>query len=105
MKKKVPLASLILLHYLAAASAEYDYFVSVEGSDLWDGTSESHVEGTDVGPWQTLNHAVQEIRKVRPNPPTSGARFNSILKILTKILTKNPSKTYNKKFSYLNFLL
>ena len=89
MKKKVHLASvIILLHCSAAVSAEYEYFVSVEGSDLWDGTSESHVEGTDVGPWQSLKHAVEEIRKVRPIPPTSGVQFNWILKTLLNILLR-----------------
>ena len=38
--------------------------------DSWDGTAESNVDGSDVGPWQTLNHAIEELRKIRPNPPT-----------------------------------
>ena len=68
--------SIILLNLLslAAVRAEYEFFVSVDGSDLWDGTSESNVDGSDVGPWQTLNHAVEEVRKARPNPPTSESR-------------------------------
>ena len=38
--------------------------------DSWDGTAESNVDGSDVGPWQTLNHAIEELRKIRPNPPS-----------------------------------
>ena len=38
--------------------------------DSWDGTAESNVDGSDVGPWQTLNHAIEELRRIRPNPPT-----------------------------------
>ena len=73
MKKRMHL--LLLLQLLSLAScADYEFFVSVDGSDLWDGTSDSHVEGTNVGPWQTLNHAVDEMRKVRPSPPTPDSR-------------------------------
>ena len=51
---------------------ELEFFVSNnDGSDLWDGTSETNVDGSDVGPWKTLNHAIKEIRKVRPNPPSA----------------------------------
>ena len=51
---------------------ELEFFVSNnDGSDSWDGTSEANVDGSDVGPWRTLNHAIEEIRKLRPNPPTA----------------------------------
>ena len=48
-----------------------EFYVSVDGSDSWDGTSETNVDGSDVGPWKTLHHAVEEIRQMRPNPPTA----------------------------------
>ena len=38
--------------------------------DSWDGSAASNVDGSDVGPWQTLNHAIEELRRIRPNPPT-----------------------------------
>ena len=50
---------------------EIEFYVSNEGSDLWDGTSETNIDGSDVGPWRTLNHAIEEIRKIRPNPPSA----------------------------------
>ena len=51
---------------------ELEFFVSNnDGSDSWDGTSETNVDGSDVGPWRTLNHAIEEIRKLRPNPPSA----------------------------------
>ena len=68
------LTSLLLVssHFLIAVSGQgLEFFVSNDdGSDSWDGTSESNVAGSDVGPWKTLGHAIQEIRKIRPNPPT-----------------------------------
>ena len=48
-----------------------EFYVSVDGSDSWDGTAESNIDGSDVGPWQTLNHAIDELRRIRPNPPTA----------------------------------
>lgn len=56
---------------MAVSGQGLEFFVSNDdGSDSWDGTSESNVAGSDVGPWKTLGHAIQEIRKIRPNPPT-----------------------------------
>merc|ERR1719427_555697 len=40
-----------------------EYFVSTEGSD------DENVAGTISAPWQTLNHAIEELRKVRPKTP------------------------------------
>ena len=48
-----------------------EFFVSNDGSDSWDGTAESNVAGSDVGPWKTMHHAIDEIRLMRPNPPTA----------------------------------
>ena len=31
-----------------------------------DGSSESNVAGSDVGPWGTLDHAIEEVRRLRP---------------------------------------
>ena len=41
--------------------------------------SESHAEGTDVGPWQTLSHALVELRKLRPNPPNADSHVTIYL--------------------------
>ena len=49
-----------------------NYYVSVtSGSDDWDGHSADHFPDTNTGPWATIPHAIEEIRKVRPNPPSS----------------------------------
>ena len=48
-----------------------EYFVSILGSDSWDGTSQEHIDVTDIGPWKTVQHALNKLRQARPNPPTS----------------------------------
>ena len=62
-----------VLHFWesTALGQNLEFYVSVDGSDSWDGTSESNIDGSDVGPWQTLNHAFDELRQIRPNPPTA----------------------------------
>ena len=64
---------LVLCHLLANISGQdLEFFVSNnDGSDSWDGSSETNVDGSNVGPWRTLGHAIEEIRKIRPNPPTA----------------------------------
>ena len=60
---------LSLLH-ASVLGQDLEFFVSNnDGSDSWDGTSEINIDGSDVGPWRTLHHAIDEIRKIRPNPP------------------------------------
>ena len=73
----------IFAHICAAnvSGQTLEFFVSNDGSDSWDGTSETNVDGSDVGPWKTLHHAVEEIRQMRPNPPTS-ADDHVILSVL-----------------------
>ena len=34
----------------------------VQGSDSWDGSSPSHTPGTNIGPWATLQHAIDALR-------------------------------------------
>ena len=46
-------------------SVENEYFVSLSGSDGED------VPGTLDDPWRTLEHAVGQVRKLRPNPPSA----------------------------------
>ena len=83
------LVLLVFLHLLnyGLSAAEYEYFISTEGSDQWDGTSEAHVEGTNIGPWQTLNHAVKEITQLRPYPPTADSHATIYLLKGTHYLT------------------
>ena len=57
-----------------ALGQNLEFYVDVQGSDSWDGTSEANVDGSDVGPWRTLNHAIEEVRRLRPSPPTSQSR-------------------------------
>ena len=39
-----------------------EFFISVDGSDSWDGSNENHQDNTNIGPWKTLNHAIDELR-------------------------------------------
>ena len=71
MKLLQGIASLSLICAANVSGQSLEFFVSNDGSDSWDGTSETNVDGSDVGPWKTLHHAVEEIRRLRPNPPTS----------------------------------
>ena len=68
MGAKSQLVALLLIHLCLAVNADLEFYVSVDGSDLWDGSAEANVDGSDVGPWKTLNHAVDEIRKARDQP-------------------------------------
>ena len=77
MGDKAQLLAVLLIHLCLAVSADYEFYVSVDGSDLWDGSAEANVDGSDVGPWKTLNHAVNEIRKAREHS-THGVRNNII---------------------------
>ena len=76
------IATFILTVFLCLAFAfgqASEFYVSNnDGSDSWDGTSETNVDGSDVGPWKTLSHAIEEIRKIRPIPPTASDRVNNI---------------------------
>ena len=71
--KSLTVFALVVFHTVASVSGQgLEFYVSNDdGSDSWDGTSESNVDGSDNGPWKTLDHAIREIRKIRPNPPTA----------------------------------
>ena len=75
-----------------------EFYVSVDGSDSWDGTSESNIDGSDVGPWQTLNHAMDELRQIRPNPPTADDQATIFLlpgtHFLTSTIETNDRESY-----------
>ena len=92
---------LALCHLLPNIVAqELEFFVSInEGSDSWDGSSETNIDGFDVGPWKTLNHAIEEIRKIRPNPPT--ANNHVTLSILPGKYFLSSQLNLNKKDSYM----
>ena len=70
---------LLLLLQNRALGQNLEFYVDVYGSDSWDGTSESNVDGSDVGPWRTLNHAIEEVRQVRPSPPSSDSRVTILM--------------------------
>ena len=61
---------LIVIQSHALLGQNLEFYVDVHGSDSWDGSSASNVDGSDVGPWRTLNHAVEEARQLRPSPPS-----------------------------------
>ena len=68
MRARSQLILIFIIHLCLAVNADLEFYVSVDGSDLWDGSAESNIDGSDVGPWRTLNHAVDEIRKARNHP-------------------------------------
>ena len=74
---KLGLTSLFLLHLClqSVAGQNLEFYVSVDGSDSWDGTSDTNVDGSDVGPWLTLNHAMEELRQIRDLPYMTSAKF------------------------------
>ena len=47
-----------------------NYYVSVEGSDDWDGSSSENIPFTNTGPWLTIKHAIEQLRKIRPSKPS-----------------------------------
>ena len=61
------LYSLLTINFLLVGinSMANEYFVSLSGSDGED------VSGSLDYPWRTLEHAVGEVRQIRPNPPTA----------------------------------
>ena len=46
-----------------------EYYVSVKGSDEWDGTLPENIPSTKTGPWRTVKHAITQLRKLRPSYP------------------------------------
>ena len=74
MKSQCFKICVLFLLYNNALGQNLEFYVDVHGSDSWDGTSETNVDGSDVGPWRTLNHAIEEVRILRPNPPTPDSR-------------------------------
>ena len=86
---RLGIASMFLMHLCLenVSGQSLEFYVSVAGSDSWDGTSETNVDGSDVGPWLTLNHALDELRQIRPNPPTAGDRATIFLLPGTHFLT------------------
>ena len=68
-----------------------EFFISISGSDSWDGSSESHEDNTNVGPWKTLNHAIDQLRTLRPNPPTADSHATLVLLPGTHYITSKIS--------------
>ena len=54
---------LTLLPIQTIKGSDLEFYVAIDGSDAWDGTSPEHSVGTTVGPWETLSHAISEIRQ------------------------------------------
>ncbi len=65
----VALASLILTVSTVSAHA-LDYFVSVHGSDRWNGSRAVWVRKSTNGPFATLDHALLIAREFRSNHPS-----------------------------------
>ena len=43
----------------------------MNGSDQWDGTSPTVIDGTNKGPLKSITEAILKMRKLRSNKPTS----------------------------------
>ena len=77
-----------------------EFFVSVDGSDSWDGTSPDIPGGTNIaGPWKTLSHALSEIRKQRPSNP--GPENQATINVLSGIHYQKSTLEFDKRESYL----
>ena len=61
--------------------------------------SENHIEGTNAGPWQSLGHALVQLRKLRPNPPTADSHVTIYLLPGTHYLPSTVSM--NKRDSHI----
>ena len=94
MGEKAQHVAIFLIHLCMAVNADYDFYVSVDGSDLWDGSAETNVDGSDVGPWKTLNHAVDEIRKAREHPTYDVSKSLGFIEPLTVYDTPTYSGTF-----------
>ena len=77
-----------------------EFFVSVDGSDSWDGTSPDIPGGTNIaGPWKTLSHALSEIRKQRPSNP--GPENQATINVLSGIHYQESTLEFDNRESYL----
>ena len=99
MKAKFFALTVLFLCVECASSESTEYYVSIDGSDSWDGASAYHIDDTDVGPWKTLNHAIESIRQLRPNPPTAADHVTIFLLPGTHYLTS--TLKMNQRESYL----
>ena len=81
--------------------SELEFFVSVDGSDSWDGTSPDIPGETNIaGPWKTLSHALSEIRKQRPRPDP-GPENQATINLLSGIHYQKSTLEFDNRESYL----
>ena len=66
--------------------SEMKFYVSRHGSDAWDGSSPDHEAGTTTGPWQTISHAITQIRLQPGRHPRPTAATSAELNILSGFL-------------------
>ena len=94
------LAILVICKPILGSESGLEFFVSVDGSDSWDGTSPDIPGGTNIaGPWKTLSHALSEIRKQRPSNP--GPENQATINVLSGIHYQSSTLEFDKRESYL----
>ena len=75
------------------------FYVSLDGSDASDGSAPFHEEGTNIGPWKTLSHALSQIRKQRSNNP--GPENEATINILAGTHYQSSKLKLDPRDSYL----
>ena len=90
--------------YCASGSKNFakDYYVSVNGSDDWDGTSPKNDPSSNVGPWKTIKHAINKIRQLRKFPQS--IQDETTLNIMAGTYYQDATLNLNKRDSFLNIV-
>ena len=83
-------------------SLEKEYFVSLNGFDDWDGTSPENKPGTNIGPWRTIDHAIQKLRTIRPTKP--GFEDTTTVNVLAGTYYQASTIDLNPRDSFLNIV-
>ena len=95
------LTILVICQPILGSGSGLEFFVSVDGSDSWDGTSPDIPGGTNIaGPWKTLSHALSEIRKQRPRPDP-GPENQATINVLSGIHYQASTLEFDNRESYL----
>ena len=50
---------------IGKSSFPKEYYISIEGSDEWDGTASENIPFTNTGPWLTIQNAIIQLKNIR----------------------------------------
>ena len=54
---------------IGKSSFPKEYYISIEGSDEWDGTASENIPFTNTGPWLTIQNAITQLKNIRGYNP------------------------------------